>query len=284
MSMQIAICHYSFHRSHDAQGWSVDRFAQEVAALGVKGIDFHANFVGPVEGAADLILAALAKHDLVLAGMSLANNFNLPDPEELRGQIEASKQWIRVAGQVKAPVARIFGGAIAHPERRDAAVRASHRPQILDALRQVVPEAEKQGVILGLENHGGLPCTAEEQVSLIREIDSPWFKATVDVGNYMQAGQEAHEATRTAMEHAAYVHFKDLSKNPDDSSPWGWREGKCPYVGTGAVDHAACLEAMKDAGYKGFVALEYEGTEDESTGVKKSIEFMTDVMQKCGVL
>ena len=46
------------------------------------------------------------------------------------------------------------------------------------------------------------------------------------------------------------------------------------------MDLLGCLKALKDTGYDGYVALEYEGPEDERTGVPKSLEFIKNVMSR----
>ena len=132
--------------------------------------------------------------------------------------------------------------------------------------------------MLALENHGGLPCTGEEQVQVIEAIGSKHLRATIDVGNYMQGGQEGHKGTAVAAKYATYIHFKDFKKIPDESSPAGWKPGACT-VGKGDVDHAKCLQALKNAGYDGFIAIEYEGPEDESVGVPESTEFTKKIIQ-----
>ena len=79
--------------------------------------------------------------------------------------------------------------------------------------------------------------------------------------------------TQLAASYAEYVHLKDYRKIPDESTPWGWTvEGTV--LGEGDVDLAACVAALREAGYDGFVALEYEGADDEITGVPRSVEVM----------
>jgi sugar phosphate isomerase/epimerase len=275
--MKKAICHYSFHRRWEAEKWTPDRLAEEVKNLGVEGVDFHVRYLGSPAEAPALIKNAIARHGRELSGVSMSNDFNKADPGEFKQQVDAVKQWLVVAAKVQAPVSRIFGGHIPAEKRADPAARAAGRQQILDGLGEVVREAEKLGVILALENHGGLPCTGEEQVNVIETINSPHLKATIDVGNYMQGGQEGHEGTKIAAGLCAYVHFKDFIKIPDKATPWGWNIQACT-VGEGSVDHRACLEVLRNAGYDGFVALEYEGIEDEVTGVPRSIQFMNRVM------
>ena len=275
--MRKAICHYSFHRRWDREKWTVDRLAEEVKSLGVEGVDFHVRYLGSPTEAPELIKLALKKHKRLLSGLSMSNDFNQADPDKFQAQVDTVKQWIAVAARVKAPVSRVFGGHLPREERMDPHAKAAGRQRILDALGQVVREAERSGIVLALENHGGLPCTGEEQVDVIEAIHSPFLKATIDVGNYMQGGQEGHVGTKIAARHCAYVHFKDYVKVPDASLPWGWTVKSCT-VGEGDVDLRACVRILKDAGYDGFIALEYEGEEDERVGVPKSVACMNEVM------
>ena len=45
----------------------------------------------------------------------------------------------------------------------------------------------------------GLPCSGEEQIEVIEKINSPFLKATIDVGNYMQCGQSGDEDETTGV-------------------------------------------------------------------------------------
>lgn len=273
--MRTAICHYSFHRRYNAEGWSPLRLAQEVAALGVEGVDFHAGLLGGTDGAVEAIGDALAQTGRVLSGVSLSNNFNQEDGGALAQQIANVEHWMAVGAEVGAPVMRIFGGHVT--DRTDAEAMAGAHQRVLDALGQVTRRAERLGVVLALENHGGLPCSASEQVEVIEAIGSPNLQATIDVGNYMACGQEAHEGTHVAAECCAYVHFKDFAKIPSAERPWGWTTRPAT-VGAGDIDHRACLLALREAAFDGFVALEYEGEDDESVGVPASVAYMNQVM------
>ena len=278
--MRKAICHYSFHRRYAEEKWDPKRLVREVRALGVEGIDFHARLLGiPPPQAAAVIRDALAGSGLTLSGFSLGNDFNQEDPAAFRAQVDAVKGWLPVAAEIGAPVSRIFGGHLPYDKRQDPAAKAKGRQRILDGLAEVVRVAEKLGVVLALENHGGLPCTGEEQVEVLRVINSRCLKATIDVGNYLSGGQEGHVGTAIAAADAAYVHFKDYKKVADPTAPYGRKLVSC-VVGQGDVDHRACLRALMKSGYTGFIALEYEGIESEVTGVPQSVAFMNEVMSE----
>lgn len=271
--MKKSICHYSYHRTWESEGWSCQTLASTVKAHGVPAVDFHVRFLGARDGAADAINAALESSGLAISGLSLSNNFNQEGKDSIEEQITAVSDWLTVAAEVNAPACRVFGGHIhdrSSREELDAGLA-----KVVYALERVAEVAEKVGVTLALENHGGLPCTGEEQVQIIDGIGSAALRATIDVGNYLQCGQDPVEGTRIAAPYASYIHFKDFAKDPAAANRFGLR---ATAVGEGDVDHAGCLAALAAAGYNGYVALEYEGEEDERSGVSKSVEFMNRVM------
>lgn len=271
--MKLAMCHYSLHRRWSEESWDIDRLTDEVAALGIEGIDYHAGLLGTQEGVVDTIGAALGRTGLALSGFSLSTNFNLPDAKEFDAHIEDTLSWMRIAEELKAPACRVFGGGA---DRGSPRAVEEGLDRVLRALRSLAPQAERMGLVLALENHGGLPCTGEEQVEVIEAVDSPGVRATVDVGNYMQGGQTGVEGTRTAAPYAAYVHVKDnkVLEAPDERG----RMFEACTIGDGDVDIPQCLRLLKAAGFDDFVALEYEGSEPEETGVPRSVEYMKKVV------
>ena len=271
--MKTGICHYSLRRRYAEEKWNPARLVQEVQALGLDCVDFHAGLMGTAEGAAEAIRSALAGSPVTLGSLSMSNNFNQDDPAKFKAQVDLVKAWLGVAAQVKAPASRIFGGHIPRERQGDASAAAAGKQRILDGLGQVEKEARRLGVVLALENHGGLPCSAEEQVAVIRQINSPFLRATIDVGNYMQCGQEGHVGTAIAAPYCAYTHFKDFRKLPDATIPRGYKLEAC-VIGEGEVDLRACVAALRKADYDGVIAIEYEGAEDETTAVPRSVANM----------
>jgi sugar phosphate isomerase/epimerase len=279
--MKISICHYSFHRRYVDEGWDLDRLCSEAAALDVDALDFHVRYLGDIKDAAKRVSAALKNSGLKLSGLSLSTNFNVPDKEKFQEEIKNTKAWMQVAAQTGAPVSRIFGGGLKRLET-DEKTKSEAFKRVIEALGILSETAKEIGLVLALENHGGLPCTGEEQVEMLKAVGSDFVKATIDVGNYMAGGQEGVEGTKVAKDYCAYVHFKDNKKIPDPSKPWGWGTVPC-IVGQGDVDHVGCLKILKEAGYNGYIALEYEGREDESVGVPESVAYMKKVIKEvCG--
>lgn len=267
--MKTSICHYSLHRIFKKENWTLKQLVDYVKNQGVDAIDFHIRFLTSPATAADEIRTALEGSGLALSGLSLSTNFNQDDDSAFAKEIADAKEWIDVASELKVPASRIFGGSMA--DRSNPNVVKAGMERVKKAMHEIVPYAEGKGVVLALENHGGLPCSGEEQVEIIEDINSPNLQATVDIGNYMGMPQKPEDGTALAVRYCCYVHVKDLRILE------GGKMERAT-LGEGEVDVPKCLKIIKDSGYQGYVALEYEGTEDELTGVPKSVAYMKKVL------
>ena len=61
-----------------------------------------------------------------------------------------------------------------------------------DGLQKCLATAEKCGVVLGLENHWGLGRTAAGVLRVINAVKSPWLRATLDTGNFLENQYEQY--------------------------------------------------------------------------------------------
>ena len=106
-----------------------------------------------------------------------------------------------------------------------------------DVLREIAPEAEKAGVILGLED----TISAEDNVRIMERTKSQAVLTYYDVGNSTQGGfdvlKEVHWLGRDRI---CQFHLKD---NPH-------------YLGEGKIDFPQIVKAIDDIGFKGFANLE----------------------------
>jgi L-ribulose-5-phosphate 3-epimerase len=106
-----------------------------------------------------------------------------------------------------------------------------------DALREIAPEAEKAGVILGLED----TISARDNVRIMERSKSPAVLTYYDVGNSTQNGFNIIEEIRwLGRERICEVHLKD---NPN-------------FLGKGKIDFPAVVDALADIGFDKWAQLE----------------------------
>lgn len=275
--MKLSICHYSYHREVGQGRMSLDDYFRTVNELGLEACDLHMRLIGDFDKNRDIIAKGLEKNGLTLSSYSLSDDLTVEDQEQRRQQIQNVKQGLRHAREMGADTARVFGG---HAATNDPEELKKYSQVVIDGFKECAEVAEEVKVVMAVENHGGMPGRGEEVLEVIKQVGSDYLKACCDIGNFMGAGQEPAEGTRLVAPVTAYVHVKD-NEIVEDSERVSARAGKAiraTVVGEGTVDVPGCLRILKEAGYTGYVALEYEGQEEEIGGVKKSLEYMRSVL------
>lgn len=184
---------------------------------------------------------------LDISGTAIGNDFCLPEGEKRQEDLAMTRQWIDNAAIMGAPVIRIFAGNVPDGDTEDAAIE-----RCIAGINESLDYAAQKGVALGLENHGGITATPESMLKIIQGVkDSPWFGVNFDSGNFHTADPYA------AMEQIApYVITAQMkvSVKPDGGEK---QKG----------DFKRIIEILKSAGYRGYIALEYEEDEDPFTAI-----------------
>lgn len=113
---------------------------------------------------------------------------------------------------------------------------AQEREYVGDVLKELGPEAEQQGVLLGLEN----TISAEDNVRIMERSKSPAVLVYYDVGNSTNNGFDVPKEIRwLGKKRICQIHLKDKG-----------------YIGQGAINFEAVMKAILDIGYDGFCNLE----------------------------
>lgn len=145
------------------------------------------------------------------------------------------------------------------------------RRQFLDGFLESVEFARSAGITPTIENFPGRwsPLNVSSDVlEAIREV--PGLKLTFDNGNVLTGGEDPSVSFMRCAAQVVHAHFKDWVL----AGPGGGLEGldgrhyAAALIGEGIVPHASCLDAMKQAGYQGYINIEYEGKQyppDEAT-------------------
>jgi sugar phosphate isomerase/epimerase len=128
---------------------------------------------------------------------------------------------------------------------------------VIDGLEKCIPRAAECGVTMGLENHWGLGRSADGVVRIIEAINSPWLRATLDTGNFLE---NMYDQMAQLAPYAVLVQAKT-------------------YFGEGEwytldIDYPRVNTILRAAKFGGYVSLEFEGKEDPATGVPKSLDLL----------
>jgi L-ribulose-5-phosphate 3-epimerase len=243
----------------------------EAARLGVNGIDILHRQMESEEPA---YIRSLKRHALQLGidlnCLSTHQDFVNPDPEERQKSISDTKRFIRLAHDLGISCIRISAGRWNTSESFAALMENDGiEPPIegyteddayqwcIDAIGECLPVAEEYGVVLGLENHWGMTRTAEGVLRILNEFDSPWIGVLLDTGNFLERKYEQMEML------APFTVFVQAKT----------------YYGGGRfytldLDYSRIANILYDAGYQGYISIEFEGHEESASAVEKSIQML----------
>jgi len=136
---------------------------------------------------------------------------------------------------------------------------AAEMDKVGDILKEVAPDAEKAGVILGLED----TISARDNVRIMDRSKSSAVLTYYDVGNSTQGGFNVVDEIRW-LGHARIceVHLKD---NPH-------------YLGEGKIDFKAVVDALADVGFDGWAQLETDCPTSVEIDMRRNLKFIRGVI------
>ena len=243
---------------------------QENGARGVELLDYFWT-----DRAAEMgkVKQQIADAGLELAVYSIGNDFFQPEREAWEKQLADFKTGIEVADRLEVRTLRVFSGNAKPGYSFDEGFA-----WIVDGLAAGAHHAESHGVTLALENHGLMAGRSSQVRRVIEAVGSPALRANIDTGNFLLVNQNPTEAAQELATLAALVHLKDFRRaRPDETAHVYKALDGAPFtgavVGQGEVDLAAIIKILGDAGYAGWLSLEYEGGDDPLTvGVPQSLQ------------
>jgi sugar phosphate isomerase/epimerase len=177
------------------------------------------------------------RQGLTVSATAIGNDFCLPPGEARDRQLSECRAWIDYAALLGAPAIRIFAGNVPRGDTEEAAIQ-----RCADGINLCLEYAATKGVFLALENHGGITSTPAQMLRIIERVEnSDWFGVNFDSGNFQTDDP-----------------YSDLVK----IAPWAVNaQIKASITISGQkqpADFARITGILRDAGYRGFVALEYE--------------------------
>ncbi len=233
---------------------TLDDFIADCAKMGLQGTELTSYYF-PKEPTHDYLVhikELCFRLGLDISGTAVGNDFCYPPGEKREEQIKDVKRWIDYAEILGAGVIRIFSG---HPH--DTSDAEAHRLAVA-GIEECCQYAGEHGVYLALENHGGLTTKAEGILALVRDVKSPWFGVNLDTGNFHSAdvyGEMAQLAPYTIN-----VQVKVSVSGPDGKRQHG--------------DFRRVARILADAGYRGYIVLEFEEPEDPLTACPRYVDEM----------
>jgi L-ribulose-5-phosphate 3-epimerase len=210
------------------------------------------DWVGPT--VLDQMVAESNKQGVPLASVCLNilhRNYLKSDPVGIQRVADSMDMAKRVG--VEVILLPFFGaGALKTPAEMD---------YVADVLKELGPQAQKAGVILGLEN----TISARDNVRIMERSQSPAVKTYYDVGNSIKQGFDIIEEIRwLGNDRICEIHLKD---NPH-------------YMGEGPINFPAVIKALADIGFDKWAVLETDSpSKDVQADMTRNLGFVRGLVK-----
>ena len=202
----------------------------------------------------------------VLIMVDLEGNLGDLDKKKRKKAVENHYKWVGAAKELGCHSIRVnAAGNGTYEEVQKAAI---------DGLGRLAEFGEKAGIGVIVENHGGYSSNGDWLSEVMKQVDNPYCGTLPDFGNFcIKRGRkdgkpvcleefDKYKGTELLMPYAKGVSAKSNVFDAEGNER--------------NIDYFKIMQIVKDAGYTGYVGIEYEGRElsapDGIMATKKLLE------------
>lgn len=182
-----------------------------------------------------------------------------PIDEERNQAVENHYKWVDAAKNLGCHSIRV--------NALGTGSKAQVRAALVDGMSRLSEYAANVGINIIIENHGLYSSDAAFIVDVIKEVNLPNFGTLPDFGNWCltakwgstqiecEKAYDRYEGVAEFMPYAKAVSAKSYNFNDSGEDR--------------IIDYSKMLKVVKNAGYDGYIGIEYEGTElSEPDGIR----------------
>lgn len=269
---RIAVSTYSYWHFRPPK-YPVEKVIEDAARLGFEGVEIlHRQMESETPAYVNGLKQAAFKHALALPMLSIHQDFISPDAAERQEAVDHTRRCIELAARLGIPAIRLNSGRWnTIPSFDDLMKVKGDEPPLpghteedaftwcIDGIRACLPDAERHGVTLALENHWGLTTRVENLLRIYKAIDSPWLGINLDTGNWPG---DPYAGIEQLAPYAVIVQAKT-------------------YYGGGEwytldLDYKRIAGILRKAKFGGWISLEMEGKESPDVAVPKSLAVLRE--------
>ncbi len=252
---------YSYRQALQAKTMTYEDLIRIAVETGTDGIDMTVYWFPSTSDDYLLPLRRLAYKNRVEI-YSIGTRVRLAQPTaELRDQqLDELRKWLDVAQKLGATHVRLFGGAKPEGATMEQAIGFA-----VETLKRGAELAGARGLILGLEDDGGITDYAKETIEIVKRADSPWAGMNLDIGNFRPPA--VYDQIEMSIPYAVSTHVKTTVAQDDGKT-------RAPF------DLDRVFKMFAAHGFRGYMGLEYEAPEDPATAVPKYLRRLKELAVK----
>lgn len=269
-TIKISLAQWSFHKALDSMEMDNLDFAEKAGKMGFEGIEYVNKFFK--DKAQDTAYLSLMTQKAKAAGV--AQLLIMVDSEGYLGDADEAKRSEAIKNHFKWVDAAAFLGC--HSIRVNAhgeGTAADVAKYAVDGLSKLSEYAATKNINVLVENHGGYSSDGTWLAGVMAAVNKPNCGTLPDFGNFCIKRKDGKMWDSPCIE--AYDRYKgvaELMPYAKAVSAKSYDFGELGFETT--IDYLKMIGIVKDAGYSGFIGVEYEGsrlTEEEGVIATKAL-------------
>jgi sugar phosphate isomerase/epimerase len=261
------------------------------ATLAIEGVELYPRFFESLgKPYLDRVRWILKDNGLQMPMLCHSPDFTRLDAGGREVEVEQTRRMIGLTAELGGGFCRVLSGQ----NRPGLDAREAQR-WVVDCLTTLLPDAERDGVVLVMENHykDGLwlyPEFAQSHarfLAILDAVDSPWLKVQYDPSNAIVAGEDQYALLDRVLPRVATVQASDryleggsveeLRRLAADAT-----HGYAPFlkhgvIGRGLNDYDRIFSTLAGGGFDGWISIEDgegETVEQGMDNLRASVAFL----------
>lgn len=282
---KISLAQWSFNKQIRSGEMSPLDFAQKASELGFEGIEYvsqlYTNELKKNDNpkvAMQMLLETLKQksetHGVLNLLIMVDGEGDLASiKENERDQaVENHKKWVDAAAFLGCHSIRVNLFGTNNPE--------IWKKTAVDGLSKLAAYAVNKNINIIVENHGYLSSNAELLVEVVNEVNAPNCGVLPDFGNFCLKREGGKRWQAKCIEE--YDKYKGVAEMMPAAKAVSAKSYDFDQNGNETtIDYLRMLQIVKDAGYTGFIGVEYEGSRlSEEEGVIATKKLLLAVAKK----
>jgi sugar phosphate isomerase/epimerase len=184
-------------------------------------------------------------------------------------RIDHTRRALDLCAELGAPhITTEPGGPLAPGQPRQGAIDV-----FVEVLKPLAEHAHKLGVLLLIEPEPGLLLeTSDQYLEIAERLNAPSIGLNFDVGHAYCVGEDLSRAIARLAPHIRHYHVEDIAAS---------RVHHHLVPGTGAIDFAGVLAAIRGTGYDGWLTVElYPFVDDPDSAARAALEVLRPLVTK----
>ncbi|QJC53937.1 sugar phosphate isomerase/epimerase [Paenibacillus albicereus] len=240
---------------------------------------------------ADAVREKAAARGIELSNYCLPANFVQETPAAFEEEVRRVQRHVDLCARLGVRHMRHDVTAFTIPaEQMGIGWFDDHLEKMVEGSRRIADYAAPLGITTTIENHGFSAQASDRVQRILRAVDRPNFRTTLDVGNFLCVDEDPVVGVMNNLPYASFVHLKDFYIRPEDENPGGgvWfrsshgKHLRGAIVGHGDLPIRKLIRLIRASGYDGYVTVEFEGMEECREASRIAMDNARRLWEECG--